>query len=316
MKSFLIVGLGRFGCSVARKLCELGNEVLVIDRDADAVQHIAEDVTHAIVGDATDEAVLRGAGARNFDCAVVAVASDIEDSVLTTALLKEAGVPHVIAKARSSLHRLVLQRVGADEIVFPEEEMGVRLARTMSMRSFLDYVSVTDDFSIGIGDALTLLGGVFYAVHMVVVAKASRGRDAILLTILQFGTAAVCSWISAALFETTSVQAGAEAIWAVIFLGVAATGGGMLLQTIGQKYTHPATASIILSLESVFGVLFSVLFYGEKMTGKLAAGFILVFVAVIISETKLQFLRKKPKPAQEEKCNRRTETCIKHLDKP
>jgi len=148
MKSFLIVGLGRFGCSVARKLCELGNEVLVIDRDADAVQHIAEDVTHAIVGDAADEAVLRGAGARNFDCAVVAVASDIEDSVLTTALLKEAGVPHVIAKARSSLHRLVLQRVGADEIVFPEEEMGVRLARTMSMRSFLDYVSVTDDFSI------------------------------------------------------------------------------------------------------------------------------------------------------------------------
>ncbi|RKJ78244.1 TrkA family potassium uptake protein [Butyricicoccus sp. 1XD8-22] len=148
MKSFLIIGLGRFGRSVARKLCELGNEVLVIDRDADAVQHIAEDVTHAIVGDATEAAVLHAAGARNFDCAVVAVASNIENSVLATALLKEEGVPHVIAKARSSLHRLVLQRVGADEIVFPEEEMGVRLARTMSMRTFLDYVSVTDDFSI------------------------------------------------------------------------------------------------------------------------------------------------------------------------
>lgn len=161
-------------------------------------------------------------------------------------------------------------------------------------------ISLTDDFSIGIGDALTLLGGVFYAVHMVVVAKASRGRDAILLTILQFGAAAICAWIAAALFETTSVQVGADAIWAVIFLGVAATGGGILLQTIGQKYTHPATASIILSLESVFGVLFSVLFYGEKMTGKLAAGFILVFIAVIISETKLQFLRKNRKPAQEE----------------
>ena len=96
------------------------------------------------------------------------------------------------------------------------------------------------------------------------------------------------------------MQVGADAIWAVIFLGVAATGGGILLQTIGQKYTHPATASIILSLESVFGVLFSVLFYGEKMTGKLAAGFILVFIAVIISETKLQFLRKNRKHAQEE----------------
>lgn len=161
-------------------------------------------------------------------------------------------------------------------------------------------ISLTDDFSIGIGDALTLLGGVFYAVHMVVVAKASRGRDAILLTILQFGTAAICSWVAAALFETTSVQVGADAIWAVIFLGAAATGGGLLLQTIGQKYTHPATASIILSLESVFGVLFSALFYGEKMTAKLVIGFILVFLAVIISETKLQFLRKKAKPAQEE----------------
>lgn len=161
-------------------------------------------------------------------------------------------------------------------------------------------ISLTDDFSIGVGDALTLLGGVFYAVHMVVVAKASRGRDAILLTILQFGTAAICSWVAAALFETTSVQVGADAIWAVIFLGAAATGGGLLLQTIGQKYTHPATASIILSLESVFGVLFSALFYGEKMTAKLVIGFILVFLAVIISETKLQFLRKKAKPVQEE----------------
>ena len=132
MKSFLIIGLGRFGRAIARKLCELGNEVLVIDRDADAVQHIADEVTHSIIGDATEEAV----------------ASDIEDSVLATALLKEAGVPHVIAKARNSLHRLVLQRVGADEIVFPEEQMGMRLARTLSMRSFLDYVSVTDDFSI------------------------------------------------------------------------------------------------------------------------------------------------------------------------
>ena len=148
MKSFLIIGLGRFGRAIARKLCELGNEVLVIDRDADAVQHIADEVTHPIIGDATEEAVLNAAGARNFDCAIVAVASDIEDSVLATALLKEAGVPHVIAKARNSLHRLVLQRVGADEIVFPEEQMGMRLARTLSMRSFLDYVSVTDDFSI------------------------------------------------------------------------------------------------------------------------------------------------------------------------
>lgn len=148
LKSFLIVGLGRFGRSVARKLCELGNEVLVIDRNADIVQHIADEVTYSIVGDATDESVLNAAGARNFDCAVVAVASDIENSVLATALLKEAGIPHVIAKARSSLHRLVLQRIGADEIVFPEEEVGIRLARTLSNRSFLDYMSVTDDFSI------------------------------------------------------------------------------------------------------------------------------------------------------------------------
>ena len=100
MKSFLIIGLGRFGRSVARKLCELGNEVLVIDRDADAVQHIAENVTHAIVGDATEAAVLHAAGARNFDCAVVAVASNIENSVLATALLKEEGVAQMKSYSR------------------------------------------------------------------------------------------------------------------------------------------------------------------------------------------------------------------------
>lgn len=154
-------------------------------------------------------------------------------------------------------------------------------------------ISLTDNFSIGFGDALTLLCGLFYALHIVVVAKFSQGRDIILLTVLQFGFSAVFSWIATLLFEEQPKAPGADAVWAVIFLAVVATTGGLLLQNLGQKHTHPSTASIILSLESVFGVLFSVLFYGEQMTAKLVVGFIFVFLAVIISETKLQFLRKK-----------------------
>lgn len=157
-------------------------------------------------------------------------------------------------------------------------------------------ISLTDSFSIGLGDALTLLCGVFYALHIVVVAKFSKGRDIILLTILQFGFSAIFSWAATLLFETPPAVVTADAVWALVFLAIFGTTGGLLLQNLGQKHTHPATASIILSLESVFGVLFSILFYGEQMTGKLVVGFILVFLAVIISETKLQFLKKKPTP--------------------
>lgn len=154
----------------------------------------------------------------------------------------------------------------------------------------IGFVSLNGDFTIRMGDAFTLAGGVLYAAHMVAVAKWSKEKDPILLTIIQFGYAAVYSWIITLLFEDMPTVWGTDTIIGLLFLAVFATAVALLLQNIGQKYTNPAPAAIILSLESVFGVLFSVLFYHEEITPKLLIGFSLIFVAVIISETKLSFL--------------------------
>ncbi|MDO4271250.1 MAG: TrkA family potassium uptake protein [Eubacteriales bacterium] len=148
MKSFLVIGLGRFGASVARELSALGQEVLVLDEDADHVQRIADDVTQAIQGDAQDEAVLRSVGARNFDCCVVAVGADMEASILITVTLKDLGAKYVVAKAMSPVHARVLERVGADRVVLPESEMGQRLAQRLARTNVVDYIGVSDDFSI------------------------------------------------------------------------------------------------------------------------------------------------------------------------
>lgn len=156
-------------------------------------------------------------------------------------------------------------------------------------------VSLTEGLTIRMGDCLTLLGGFFFAVHMVAVARLGRDRDPVLISILQFGWAAVCSWIAALLFEPQPEAFTKATVGAILFLSLGCTALALLLQIIGQKYTHPADASIILSLESVFGVLFSVLLYGEKLTGRLAVGFLLIFLAMLISETKLSFLHKREK---------------------
>lgn len=154
-------------------------------------------------------------------------------------------------------------------------------------------VSMNGDFSIGIGDTLTLISGVVFAVHLVAVAKISKTKDPILLTILQFGYAAVFSWIVGLLFEEFPVSWNMQMLGGLLYLSVFATAVALLLQNVGQKYTNPAPAAIILSLESVFGVMFSILFYGEELTLRLFFGFFLIFIAVIISETKLSFLTKK-----------------------
>lgn len=150
-------------------------------------------------------------------------------------------------------------------------------------------VSLTEGFTIGTGDLLTLISGVFYAFHVIAVAKISKSKDPILLTILQFAYAAVFSWIAALLFEDFPTVWNVQIIGGLVYLSVFATAIALLLQNIGQKHTNPASAAIILSLESVFGVLFSVIFYHERLTIKLTMGFILIFIAVIISETKLSF---------------------------
>lgn len=154
-------------------------------------------------------------------------------------------------------------------------------------------VSLNSSLTIQYGDAFTMAGGFFYAAHMVAVAKFGRDRDPVLITILQFGYAAIFSWIVAILTEDMGIPMNIGVITGVLYLSVFATSVALLLQNVGQKYTNPAPAAVILSLESVFGVLFSVIFYKEEINLRLLLGFLLIFLAVIISETKLSFLKKK-----------------------
>lgn len=147
-KQFVVIGLGRFGTSVAKTLSELGHDVLAIDNHESAVQEVMNDVTHAVQADARDEETLRALGVRNFDAAVVAIGDNLETNILVTIMLKEIGVGYVVAKAQTSLHGKVLERVGADKIVFPEKDMGVRLAHNLVASNVLDFIELSPDYSI------------------------------------------------------------------------------------------------------------------------------------------------------------------------
>ena len=157
------------------------------------------------------------------------------------------------------------------------------------------FVSLNDQLSINAGDLLTLLCAVFYAAHIVAVAKVSPGKDVLLLTTFQFVFAGIYSWIFGLSMEEFSFQLLSDpgVFWPLAYLCIMATTVGLLFQNVGQVWSDPASASVILSLESVFGVLFSVIFYGDPVTGRLLAGFALIFVAVVCSETKFSFLRRK-----------------------
>ena len=148
MKSFLVIGMGRFGTAVAQELTELGQEVLAIDENVESVQRIADDVTQVMQGDAQDEAVLGAIGVRNFDCCIVAVGTDMEASILITVMLKDLGAQYIIAKARSTVHAKVLERVGADRVVLPESEMGCKLAQRLAHANVVDFIGVSDEYSI------------------------------------------------------------------------------------------------------------------------------------------------------------------------
>jgi len=148
MKSYVVVGLGRFGAEVARQLYNLGCEVLAMDVKADLVQEISGSVTHAVVSDGQDKGVLKALGIRDFDCAVVAIGDDLAASVLVTMNMKELGVPHVVCKAHDDTHRRVLEKLGADQVVIPEKENAVRLARSLSTPNVLDYIELSDEYGI------------------------------------------------------------------------------------------------------------------------------------------------------------------------
>lgn len=148
MKTFAVIGLGRFGSAIAKRLYKLGNEVLVIDEDEAAVREIADDVTYAVAGDAQNIEVLRNLGVANYDAAVVAVGSDLSASIFVTMNLKELGVKNVVCKAANERYKAALEKVGADRVIIPELTMGTKLAESLSSGNVLDYISLSDDFSI------------------------------------------------------------------------------------------------------------------------------------------------------------------------
>lgn len=148
MKTFVVIGLGRFGTAVATELCSLGHEVLAIDGREENVQAVADRVTHAVTGDGRDPSVLRALGVRNYDCAVVAVGDDVGNSALITLNLKDLGMKEVVCKAQSHVHRKVLEKIGADRVVFPEHEMGVKLAQGLSHSNLLNFIELSEDYGI------------------------------------------------------------------------------------------------------------------------------------------------------------------------
>ena len=153
-------------------------------------------------------------------------------------------------------------------------------------------VSLDENFTFGFGDGMTLVGGFFYAAHIIAIAKLAKDKNPILITILQFAAVAVISAIVCLCTETVPEGWTKNTLPAMAYLTVFCTGVTLLLQNVGQKYLPPSNSAILLSLESVFGVFFSILLYHEAMTPRLITGFVLIFVSVIISETKLSFLRK------------------------
>ena len=148
MKSYVVIGMGRFGTEVARRLYELGCEVLAIDSSNELVQQVSGEVTQAVVADAQDKEVLRALGVKNFDCGVVAIGGSLTDSVLATLNLKELGVPHVVCKAHDQTHRRVLEKLGVDRVLIPECEFAGRLARSLSSHNVLDYIELSEEYGI------------------------------------------------------------------------------------------------------------------------------------------------------------------------
>jgi trk system potassium uptake protein TrkA len=147
-KQYGVIGLGRFGASVARTLYEYGYDVMAIDSSEDRIQENLNYVTHAVQADSTDEEALKSLGIRNFDVVVVAIGQDIQSSILTTLIIKELGVRQIVVKAQNDLHGKVLYKIGADKVVFPERDMGLRVAHHLISPNILDFIELADDYSI------------------------------------------------------------------------------------------------------------------------------------------------------------------------
>jgi len=148
MSSYVIIGCGRFGSSVAKTLYGLGHDVLAIDSNMDIIQEISDNVTQAVQVDATEEATLKSLGIRNYDVAIISIASNLQASIMTTIIVKELGVNYVVCKAKDELQAKVLYKVGADRVVFPERDMGVRLAHNLVSKNILEFIELDPKYSI------------------------------------------------------------------------------------------------------------------------------------------------------------------------
>ncbi|MGZ9585320.1 potassium channel family protein [Paenibacillus marinisediminis] len=160
VQQYAVIGMGRFGSSLAEELMKLGHQVLGIDKDEEVIDEMNNVVTHAVVADATDEEVLRSLGIRNFDCVVVAIGNDIQTSILVSIQVKELGVKKVVAKALSDLHGRVLERLGVDRIIYPERDMGIRVAHHLVSPNLLDYIELSKDYTIAELNVPSCLNGI------------------------------------------------------------------------------------------------------------------------------------------------------------
>ncbi len=147
-KQYAVFGLGRFGKSIALELESLGCEVIAVDDSMEKVQEISDYVTRAMCANIQEPEVMKTLGAKNLDGAVIAIGQNFEASVLATILAKEAGIPNVIVKAQDELHETILKKVGADSVLHPEKEMGIRTARGLVSGNFMDWIELSDDFSL------------------------------------------------------------------------------------------------------------------------------------------------------------------------
>jgi len=185
-KSFAVIGLGRFGQTLAVTLVKRGHQVMILDNTPESVTLLSDTVTNAVIGDCTSETVLRSSGITAYDCAVVCISENLNDSILTTIMLKDLGMKEVVVRAANDMHRRILEKVGADRIVMPERDMGEKMAHILGQSSeILEYIEVSNDYSIietkvpdaWVGKTLIELGvRNKYGVTVIAVKKADSGE--------------------------------------------------------------------------------------------------------------------------------------------
>lgn len=146
-KQFAVIGVGRFGLSTAQKLCAMGHDVLVVDQNEELISAAADKVTHAVIADITDEEAVSELGLSNFDAVVVTIGHSLQASVMAVVMAKEAGARYVVAKAMDDLHAKILEKVGADRIVMPERDMGIRLAQRLVANNVTDFMELSEEYT-------------------------------------------------------------------------------------------------------------------------------------------------------------------------